>query len=237
MFSLKKTIIGAVAALGMMAGSAANAGPVTNILYLSIDESGSIGSTNFTTQMNAYEAALAAVVPLDGSLAIGVGTFSNGVFHEIDIAQINTQADLDALVAAVDSILYNGGSTWIGSALQDAAGRISAYASTNSLACGTINCVIDISTDGSSYQDPVTIATGVGAATAGSITVNCLGIGGSADCSFSTGFSVVDVGFDELEAALKAKIRRETGQAPAPAALLLIGFGLAGLGFARRKAA
>ena len=238
MFSLKKSVIGAIAALGMMVGTSATAAPYT-ALFLSIDESGSIGQTNFYAQMGDYASVLGSgIIPLDGTVALGVGLFASSDRLLHSVITINNQADLDSVIASINNAVYQGGGTNIIGAITAAAAELNAFSFGTDLGCSSadVNCVIDISTDGAA-ADPSATAAGLEP----DIITNCLGIGNNADCTWvtSNGFAVSANGFNELAAALRQKILRETGQedVPAPAAILLLGFGLMGLGFARRKAA
>ena len=101
--------------------------------------------------------------------------------------------------------------------------------------------VIDVSTDGFGNQgtDPGTAADN--AILAGIDQVNCIGIKnfGSADpdCSFIAGvgaFSINAGNFTEFQVKLEEKLRRELG-VPEPATLLILGMGLLGFGWMKRR--
>lgn len=245
MISLRKTVLGALGALGILAGgTSAQAAPYTE-LFLSIDESGSIGSTNFYQQMTDYAAVLnSGIIPLDGSLALGVGLFDSGNQLLHAMTQINSQADLDAVIASITGYAgYDGGGTNIAGAIDAGAASLNGFSFGTGLDCASadVNCIIDVSTDGSNNAGNA-IVTATALSYEPDIITNCLGIGGGSDCSWVTasGFGVTANSFNDLAAALRAKIIRETGgKVPAPGALLLIGFGLAALGGVsrRRKAA
>jgi hypothetical protein len=96
--------------------------------------------------------------------------------------------------------------------------------------------IIDVSTDGvnTTGANPVTASA---TAFASGIAVNCLGVGGSADCSFNNGYGVdfLAGGFAEFEAAIRAKLSVELTKTPEPMTLTLFGAGLVGAGFTRRR--
>ena len=233
---IKKATIGAITALGLMAGTSANAAPYT-ALFLSIDESGSIGSTNFYAQMGDYASVLGSgIIPLDGTIALGVGLFSSGnrVIHSV--TAIASQADLDSVIASVNNAVYGGGGTNIIGAITAGAAELNGFNFGPGLTCSSadVNCVIDISTDGQA-ADPSATAAGLEP----DIITNCLGIGINADCNWVTanGFAVTANGFNDLASALRQKILRETGQTdgvPEPAPLALLGLGFVAIAARRR---
>jgi len=228
------------AAFGLaLAGASAGVHATPIGLALAMDESGSIGIGNFNTQKAGYIAALNNVLPTDGSVAVGVYTFDSSATTVYNFQVINNAADLAALVAAINAIVYNGGGTNIATGIDLAASQMNAFGYGN-----LEKAIIDVSTDGFG-GDPVTAANNfVAAAQAGTASgeaaVNCLGIGAGANCNFETGdnaFEIVGVQFADIQAALELKIRRELGIVPEPGTVLLLGLGLVGLGIRRRLAA
>ncbi len=222
----------AVAVAATLAASPARAIPIE--LGLAIDGSGSISTSNFALQRNAYINVLqdVSVLPQDGSVAVGISQFSSFSTLEFPTTVI-TGATIGNLIAALTGMTQQFGGTNIGAAINQLTGDIFG----NGIASD--KQVIDVSTDGfGSLGTSVTDAL-----TAGIEQINCLGIGAGANCSFAAGtgsFSVTVASFADFEAALRQKIIRETGggdDVPAPGALSLLGLGLLGLAFYRRRRA
>lgn len=239
-FNFRKPIMGIVAALPLLFGASIASAIVVqpNVeveLGLTIDASGSIGSTNFTTQRNAYVAALNNVIPsFYGDIAIGVWRFASSVSLIQDTMVINDAADLAVLTTAIQNMAYTGGATAIGPSIE--------AASTNLLgnAIDSNRQVIDVSTDGVANvgTNPVTAANN--AVAAGIEAINCLGIGANANCSFIAGtnaFSTIASTFADVQSALERKLRREITGVPEPMTLALMGIALAGIGATRRRKA
>ena len=211
-------------------------------LALVIDESGSIGQTNYNTQIDGYVAALNNVLPIDGSVAVSVTTFDASSALVTAMTLIDSQAALDSLTADIFALkaAYNGGATCV------SCGIATAVADMDSFGYGNLEkAVIDVSTDGAwnrgvnpdgPASDWVNDLANLNPALEGN--VNCLGVGGSADCSFIAGpnsFSVSADTFADIQRVLENKIRRETGQIPVPATLALFGLGLLVMGVARKR--
>lgn len=205
-------------------------------LALVIDGSGSITAADFLLQQQGYINSLNDIYTanpgLYGQNAIGVWQFSSTVQQEFALTVINNAADLLLLTTAIGNMIQIGTNTAIGDAITTAAAAIAA------LNFATRE-IIDVSTDGASNtgEDPVTAATN---AVAGGVDqVNCLGVGGAANCGFIAGvgsFSLNAASFADFETAIALKLETEF-RVPEPTTLAIFGLGLLGMGLVRRRAA
>lgn len=201
-------------------------------LALGIDGSGSISSSNFALQRDAYANVLDALIPADGSVAIGVWQFASNVQEEFSFTSIDSQTDKDNLLAAINAMTQLGTLTNIAGAINTAASAMIGFGLGNLEAA-----IIDISTDGfaTAGGNPITAANN--AIASGIDRINCLGVGGAANCNFIAGagaFSITASSFADFEDATRTKIGREIS-VPEPGTLLLLGASLGGWGFIRRR--
>jgi hypothetical protein len=218
----------AAAAAAALAAMPTGAHAATVELALLIDGSGSISSSNFLLQRNAYANVLndATILPQDGTIAIGVWQFGTTVQQVFAMTEINA-GNIGALIAAINGMTQLNTSTNIAGAIDTATAAIfgNSIASTRQL--------IDVSTDG--VNNVGNLATSrANALAAGIDQINCIGIGVGANCTPVQGgtgsFSLQADSFDDFQAALRQKIGRETGAIPEPGtwALLILGFGAVG---------
>lgn len=247
---MKKLLASAAVIFGIagFAAGPAQAAPQLG-LYLTMDGSGSIDTTEFAAQVTAYNNALNSVFSsnpsLFGQVAISAGIFGADFAEFFAVQEITNSTILGNLMSAISGLIpgragINTGSTAIGDAITASATSLLTYETNLGSA---LKLIIDVTTDGQNNtgSDPATVA---GNLTPSPIdAINCLGIGGGANCSFvttsgaGTAFGAAD--FAGLEAALTEKLEIETGTVPEPATLGLVGLGLVGMGLAarRRKAA
>jgi len=234
----KLATVTALAAALVGFGSPAQATGVNPLpigLALVLDESGSISNADWLLQRDAYASVLNSnLIGIDGSLVIGVWKFAAGVEQVFAPTLINSQQDKDDLVDAIEAMVrVNTGATSIGDAVNAATAGL-----VNFGLGGLEKAVIDVSTDGGNNNGANPTTASNNALAAGIAAVNCLGVGGNADCTWNPASSLdfAAANFADFEAILAKKIATETDQIPEPATLILMSLGLLGLSATRRKA-
>ncbi|MBL8392070.1 MAG: DUF1194 domain-containing protein [Candidatus Accumulibacter sp.] len=242
--AVKSILATALLAVGV---SGAQAAPTT-ALYLTMDGSGSITAAQFTTQVTSYVTALnnifTATPSLFGQVAIGGGIFGADFSEFFATQEITNAAALTSLTTAISNLDLpannpgrggiNQGGTAIGDAVNASASALLAYEQALQV---DIDLLIDVTTDGQNNTG-ANPATAAGNAVQSSInSVNCLGIGASANCSW-VGTNGTNFGsapsFQEFQAALEGKIKQEF-DIPEPGTLAILGLGLLGMVASRRK--
>ena len=236
--AVKSILATAVLAVGV---SSAQAAPTT-ALYLTMDGSGSISGAQFTQQITSYVTALnnvfTATPALFGKVAIGGGIFGanfSQFFATQEITDATILGNLTSALSALDPGRggINTGATAIGDAITLSANALTAYETGLG---ADIKLLIDVTTDGGNNlgSDPATVANAV---TPPIDSVNCLGIGGAANCTW-VGTSGTNFGnaadFVAFQGALEAKLRQEF-DVPEPGTLAVLGLGVLGMLASRRK--
>lgn len=246
----------AFAGIAAFSSPQASAAPVDLALTLVIDVSGSVDATEYNLQMDGYanafrDAAIQANLlgGANGKSAVNVVFFAGNFFTtSLDaFTVLDSTDDIDAFANILDAFARPGsGGTSIYTGTNRAIDLLLAATGTNGELSGTTNLVIDVSGDGTSSASSDQAART--RAVDNNITINGLPIGGTTITNYYTnnvitadGFVQAADGFDDFAAAVREKLKIESGTTdpnpvPLPGTLMLAALGM-GLLQIKRSAA
>lgn len=242
----------AAASLALFGASAASAQSLTPVdleLFLSVDTSGSVDSSEYNLQQQGYVRAFqdagiqAAIASKPNGVAVALGQWSTSADTPLAVGWtlLKTAADANAFASAINSISrQSSGSTCVACGINAAVASLQ-----NNQFIGP--SIIDVSGDGSQNQNdgsgPTASAAGArDAAAALGIKINGLPILGSEagldqwyrdNVQTADGFTLPANSFADFDAAVTAKISKEISGGGVPGPLPIAAAGVA-FGTSRR---
>lgn len=246
----RKAAVATVVAAAAFGAAQANAGVIQ--LGFILDESGSIGSSNYSIIQNGLANAINTLVPITGAYEISVVSFATTAQTLVNHVLIDSAAARTSVANAILADTFSGGSTAMDAAFNAMAtaliGSTQVIDSTyvnfatdgvpNSQAAATTarnNMITNASVDNISIE---AIGAGVDAAYLQGSICYPQACDTTSPYNFPTqGFYIGVADAQGYADAIGNKIKVVTNQVPEPEMLVVFAIGLLGLGIMRRRAA
>lgn len=250
--SFRKVALGAVSALAMAWTPMASNAEVIQLGFI-LDESGSIGSGNWTTIVTGLSNAINTLIPVGGTdtYEVTVVSFSTGATTVVDHVLITDAATRTSVANDVANKAFAGGSTNFAAAFSQMQSVLTASSSFSAPGKSYVN----FATDGVPNDNTAGMAARDALIAAGIDNISIEGIGGGVNasnlqssycypgpCDLTSPYNFPTQGFyigvadaAGYAAAIGNKILVVTNQTPEPGTLALVGLAAAGVGFARRR--
>lgn len=247
--TLSSVIAAATLSLGLLAAPV-KAGVIQ--LGFILDESGSIGSSAYSTIKQGLHDAIDTLIPTDSSYELSVVSFASGTQVLVNTVLIDSVATRSAVADLVLADTFTSGGT----------NMTAAFNTMNSVLSGSTLEIdasyVNLATDGVANSETNAIAARNALITAGVDNISIEAIGGGVDASFLQGsicypgpcivapaaFNFPNQGFyiavpdaEGYADAIGNKILVVTEQIPEPGMIALFGLGVLGLAIARRRVA
>jgi uncharacterized protein YegL len=233
----------------LAAASVVNSAVAIVQLAFVVDESGSVGQTNFLNMMTGIRNGLDLYLPIDGSVEVTVIKFSTKSNLVAAPTLISSQVQKDALLNAITSATFLGGFTNMDLALDLAVAQL-----TGSPNFGTGVSLINLATDGAPTDEFAATNAAFNAQLAGISGLSAESIGAAGPTEYlasivfpgttpgtivnvssgdpvpnpvNQGFVIAVSTFSEFDAAIDAKIQRTIAAAvPEPGVMSMLGAGV-----------
>ena len=260
--SFRQLALMGVAAAGIAAFTAQSANAAVIQLGFILDDSGSIGSGNFTTIKTGLANAIGSLIPVGGAntYEISVVRFSTSAVTEVNHVLVSTAADRTGVVNSINAMSYSAGNTNFAAAFSAMQTVLTSSSNFSKAGTSYVNFATDgqpnLGGSGNITDDQAGINARNALITAGIDNISIEGIGSGIDVTYlqnsicypgpcdatlpynfpTQGFYIPVATAADYSGAISLKIQTVVN-APEPATLAVLGMGMIGLGLVKRRKA